>query len=98
MIPFVPEPHWLNDVRDIIIMTPEEHIAYWKKAAAEAETKGGALTAFGVYAGLSMADEYVAALKKLVFAARTSGGTAGRDEMLCAACDEAERLLSDPNL
>ena len=34
------------------------------------------------------------ALRKLVFAARTSGGTAGRDEALCAACDEAERALT----
>ena len=74
-------------------MSPEEHIAYWKKAAAEANTKGGALTAFGVYAGLSMAeDEYKTVLKKLVFAARTSGGWK-RDELLCAACDAAERLL-----
>lgn len=32
-------------------------------------------------------------LRKLVFAARTSGGTAGRDEALCQACDEAEALL-----
>lgn len=75
-------------------MTPEEHIVYWKKCAAEAETKGGALTAFGVYAGLTMAeDQYRAVLKKLVFAARTSGGTGGRDELLCSACNEAERLL-----
>jgi hypothetical protein len=35
-----------------------------------------------------------AALKKLVFAARTSGGVAGRDDALCAACDEAESVLS----
>lgn len=34
------------------------------------------------------------AMRKLVFAARTSGGTAGRDQTLCAACDEAEALLS----
>lgn len=36
-----------------------------------------------------------AAMKKLVFAARTSGGTSGRDEALCAACDDAECLLVD---
>lgn len=77
-------------------MTPKEHIAYWKKCAADANTKGAALTAFGVYAGLSMAEEdYRAVLKKLVFAARISGGVAGRDELLCAACDEAERLLQN---
>ena len=74
-------------------MSPEEHIAYWKKAASDADTKGSALTAFGVYAGLSMAEEYTAALRKLVFAVRTSGGVAGRDELLCAVCDEAERIL-----
>lgn len=33
------------------------------------------------------------AMRELVFAARTSGGTAGRDEELCAACDRAEELL-----
>ena len=77
-------------------MTPKEHIAYWKKAAADADNKGAALTAFGVYAGLSMAEkDYETALRKLVFAARISGGVAGRDELLCSACDEAERLLSD---
>lgn len=34
------------------------------------------------------------ALRNLVFQARTSGGTAGRDDALCAACDKAESLLS----
>lgn len=34
------------------------------------------------------------ALKRLVFAARTSGGTPGPDAYLMAACDEAEALLS----
>ena len=34
-----------------------------------------------------------ATMKKLVFAARTSGGTAGRDDALCSACDEAEAML-----
>jgi hypothetical protein len=33
-------------------------------------------------------------LARLVDAARTSGGVAGRDEILCAACDEAESALS----
>ncbi len=32
------------------------------------------------------------ALRKLIFAARTSGGTAGRDDLLCSACDEAEAI------
>jgi hypothetical protein len=35
-----------------------------------------------------------AALKRLTFAARTSGGVVGRDEELCAVCDEAELLLA----
>lgn len=34
------------------------------------------------------------ALRKLVVAARTSGGVAGRDDGLCLACDEAERVLT----
>lgn len=33
------------------------------------------------------------ALKAVVFAARTSGGVAGRDDALCAACELAERVL-----
>ena len=37
----------------------------------------------------------IAALRMLVFAARTSGGTAGHDEYLCAACDEAEAALGE---
>jgi hypothetical protein len=75
-------------------LTPIDHIAFWKQAAVDADTDGGALVAFGVHAGLRMAlDDYQTVLKKLVFAVRTSGGTAGRDEHLCAACDEAERLL-----
>ncbi len=73
-------------------MAPD--VAYWKRAAANASTEGGALTAFGVHAGLRMADEYVSALRNLVFAARTSGGIVGRDELLCAACDEAEHILT----
>lgn len=34
------------------------------------------------------------ALKTLTVYARTSGGTAGRDDMLCVACDAAEKLLT----
>jgi hypothetical protein len=34
------------------------------------------------------------ALKKIVMAARTSGGTPGRDEHLCEACDFAEIVLA----
>lgn len=38
-----------------------------------------------------------AAARKLVFVARTSGGTAGRDNQLCAACYDVETLLrSEP--
>lgn len=39
----------------------------------------------------------VKVLRKLVLMARTSGGVAGRDKGLCAACDEAERVLSGLN-
>ncbi len=35
------------------------------------------------------------ALQTLVMMARTSGGTAGRDDSLCNACDAAERLLAN---
>jgi hypothetical protein len=56
-------------------MSPEDQIAFWKQAEADAA-------------------EYKSVLQRLVFAARTSGGTAGRDENLCAACDAAERLLA----
>jgi hypothetical protein len=35
------------------------------------------------------------ALSRVVFMARTSGGTAGRDEALCAACDNAENVLAE---
>jgi hypothetical protein len=35
-------------------------------------------------------------LGRLAFAARTSGGVAGRDDEICAACDEAEKLLLLP--
>lgn len=34
------------------------------------------------------------ALRRLAFQARTSGGTAGRDGDLCAACDHAEAILN----
>lgn len=34
------------------------------------------------------------ALKKLVVAARTSGGVAGRDAVLCAACDLADAAIA----
>ncbi|MDP2047541.1 MAG: hypothetical protein Q8K33_01425 [Cypionkella sp.] len=37
-----------------------------------------------------------AAAKNLVWAAQTSGGTAGRDEGLVAACDQMEAALSTP--
>jgi hypothetical protein len=40
-------------------------------------------------------DELTAALKGLTVMARTSGGTAGRDDALCAACDEAEAALGE---
>ena len=41
--------------------------------------------------------EWRKVLSRLAFMARTSGGTAGHDGGLSAACDEAEALLSKPN-
>jgi hypothetical protein len=38
-------------------------------------------------------EELIDALRNLVFAARTSGGVAGRDDGLCEACNAAEAVL-----
>lgn len=38
--------------------------------------------------------DILSALRRLTIAARTSGGTAGRDEGLCAACDAAEVAIA----
>lgn len=53
-----------------------------RKAHARAEAAEAALA------------EAVGVLKRLTFAARTSGGTAGRDEHLCGACDAAEAVIA----
>lgn len=39
---------------------------------------------------------FVSAVRKLVIAARTSGGTSGRDDGLCAALDAVEAMLAEP--
>ncbi len=39
-------------------------------------------------------DQLTIALRRLAFAARSSGGTAGRDEFLCEECTHAEDLLT----
>lgn len=39
-------------------------------------------------------EDAIKKLTKLAFMARTSGGTTGRDEALCAACDDAEALIA----
>ena len=39
------------------------------------------------------APRMLAALRKLTFAAQTTGGTAGRDEQLCAAIAEAQKVI-----
>lgn len=44
-----------------------------------------------------MSDAMRKALRKLTFAARTSGGTAGPDPDLMKACDDAEAILSAPS-
>lgn len=43
---------------------------------------------------ISQAKPLADALRNLVWQARTSGGTAGHDEGLCAACEKAEATLS----
>jgi hypothetical protein len=40
-----------------------------------------------------MSADFLAAVKRLVIAGRTTGGTAGRDEGLCAALDAVEAHL-----
>lgn len=42
---------------------------------------------------IAQAQSVTAALRKLVDMARTSGGTAGRDEALCDACDQSDAAL-----
>lgn len=70
---------------------------FWKSQCDNAETRASKVLAFGAYAGASLVERRLTpmekALRRLVIAARTSGGVAGRDEELCAACDEAEALL-----
>lgn len=39
-------------------------------------------------------DAWQGIMKRLVIAGRVTGGTAGRDEKLCAALDDAEKLLA----
>jgi hypothetical protein len=38
-------------------------------------------------------DDFISSVKRLAFAARTSGGTAGRDDGLCRALDRVEAML-----
>lgn len=67
------------------VHTRDGAIAAWnRRPAASIEQEQQVAQDGGLYS----------ALRKLVFAARTSGGVAGRDEGLCAACDEAEAVLA----
>jgi hypothetical protein len=59
--------------------TPVDGASVWMSAYADAHLQ---LAAFKKAAG------------KLAAMARTSGGVAGRDEGLCAACDEVEKLIA----
>lgn len=61
--------------------TAEDQVAKWMSAYADA------VCAYGNLLDVT---------RKLAFAARTSGGVAGRDEGLCSACDEAERMIANP--
>lgn len=46
------------------------------------------------FCGVVKMPELYQALKKLSFAARTTGGTAGRDDFLCDAIDTVEAALA----
>lgn len=63
-----------------------------------AQTEKGTVSARTAFDALQFwqtrAEELEGALKRLTMMARTSGGTAGRDEALCKACDDAEAALS----
>lgn len=68
-----------------LVMPPESFYAATKREAAKywnewAQFKRGR-------------DAAMKALTELVFMARTTGGTAGRDEALCRACDQAEAII-----
>lgn len=43
---------------------------------------------------MTITEQLATALRVLAFMARTSGGTAGRDDGLCAACDKAEDVIT----
>lgn len=43
---------------------------------------------------INQGQQLAEATRELAFQVRTSGGIAGRDEALCAACDKVEPLLS----
>lgn len=61
--------------------------------AAMAEKQTGWMNAF---AGMAAhRDRLEGALARLVWAARISGGVAGRDDHLCSACDEAELAIKE---
>lgn len=64
---------------------PQRHIAY----AAWASDQGLADAHM-----IAAAPDLLEALKKLSFAAQTSGGTAGRDEALVAAIDHASAIIA----
>lgn len=83
---------FLTHIEDI---TPDE---VWEKINTRLWNRVSALTApqpdrvAGQY--LPMCQSLIKALKRLSFAAQTSGGTAGQDEELCAAISNAEEALS----
>lgn len=68
---------------DIPKCTREEWIACWNLATKNAERH--------------VPEPWRKAVVDLVFAARTSGGVAGMDDALCAACDAVEALLETPS-
>jgi hypothetical protein len=89
--PSVPNAVWRVEDRSANMFNIVEGKDYFDKTII-------AFTANGVgmeYANLiSAAPELYEALRKLSFAAQTTGGTAGRDEALVAAIDEAAAALA----
>jgi len=79
-----------SDIEDFLAerVTPEGRIPMVK-------TIREALARFGTRPAAEpvLPDDFISSVKRLAFAARTSGGTAGRDDGLCRALDRVEAML-----
>lgn len=72
-------------------MSQDDFIAVAEQDERLAELADAAIKAMPLYAA---AEQMLAALKCLSFAAQTTGGTAGRDEGLCAAIAQASAVIA----